>query len=50
MTHIWLGFVVAEVGRQQGTVITILPEPHGGDVRSVLQRWDTEKANQIRPL
>lgn len=45
-----VGCVMVEVGREQGTVITILPEPHRREVKSVLQRRDTEKANHMWPL
>lgn len=49
-TPLQLGCVMAEVGGKKGTVITILPEPRRREVKSALQRRDTEKANHIWPL
>lgn len=49
MTPLWLEYVVAELVREQGIVINILPEPHRMEV-SQFSRRDTEKVNYIWPL
>ena len=49
MTPLWWGYVVVEVGKEQGIVINILSEPYRMET-SQFSREDIEKANNIWPL